>query len=337
MDARARASQPTPTMTDPRDGGLPPGQPVDIEKLLAEPGVREVVAAAIEEALAERRERSWWQRLKPWAAGAASALVTMLAFFLPSLQDQWDRYDARRVIQRYVELGRDFMQEERYKLAEEAFAKAFELSENKRLDIEAERLEARVEQVNADPVWGQKNPEGLTESDFLYLLDFRKGRGHERQRAATLNSYGVFLAGEKRWHDSEAALREAIRLDSTKAEPFVNLGNLLSDQNRSREAEVAYRKAVALDRSSASAQYNLGLLLAQTGRPAEAEAALRRAVELAPDDPDALRELAAQLARNGKAAEARELRVRLSRLPPPRREAPAPDSSSSQDADDGAE
>jgi tetratricopeptide (TPR) repeat protein len=323
-------------MTDPKDGGVPPGQPPDIEKLLAEPDVREAVAAAIAEAIEERRERSWWEQLKPWAAGAASALVTILAFFLPSLQDQWDRYEARRVIQRYVELGRDFVQEERYKLAEEAFAKAFELSENKRLDIEAERLEARVEQVNADPVWGKKNPEGLTESDFLYLLDFRKGRGHERQRAATLNSYGVFLAGERRWHDAEAALREAIQLDSTKAPPFVNLGNLLSDQNRTGEAEAAYRKAVLLDAQSAGAQYNLGLLLAQTGRAAEAEAALRRAVELAPDDPDALRELAAQLARNGKAAEAQEMRRRLSRLPPPRREAPAPDSSSAEGSNDGS-
>jgi len=75
-----------------------------------------------------------------------------------SLQDQWDRYHARQVVQRYVELGRDFMREERYGLAEEAFAKALELSENQRLDIEEERLEARVEQVNADPEWGRRTP-----------------------------------------------------------------------------------------------------------------------------------------------------------------------------------
>ena len=33
-------------------------------------------------------------------------------------------------------------------------AKAFELSENKRLDIEEERLKAKVQEMNEDPTWG---------------------------------------------------------------------------------------------------------------------------------------------------------------------------------------
>jgi tetratricopeptide (TPR) repeat protein len=134
-----------------------------------------------------------------------SGAVTVLAFFLPSLQEQWDRYETRKVIDRYVEIGRTLMAEARYEQAEQAFSKALELSENKRLDIEEERLKARVERVNADPTWATANPEGLEESDFLYLLAFQDPKSHPAERAATLTAYGAFLAGARRGHDARAA------------------------------------------------------------------------------------------------------------------------------------
>jgi hypothetical protein len=143
----------------PSDPQVPtPDRDAEIRELLQDPRIRELLGDVLIEELEERRTPSLWKRAQPWLAGGASALVTILAFFLPSLQDQWDRFQSRQVIQRYVELGRDFVREERYKLAEETFAKAFELSENKRLDIEEERLAAKVELVNADPEWGRKNP-----------------------------------------------------------------------------------------------------------------------------------------------------------------------------------
>jgi hypothetical protein len=56
----------------------------------------------------------------------------ILAFLIPSIQDQWDRYQSRRVIQQYVAMGDDFVREENFTMAEQAFAKAFELSEERR-------------------------------------------------------------------------------------------------------------------------------------------------------------------------------------------------------------
>jgi tetratricopeptide (TPR) repeat protein len=294
-----------------------PDHDAAVRELLHDPRIRELLGDVMVEELEERRTATPWKRAQPWLAGAASALVTVLAFFLPSLQDQWDRFQSRQVIQRYVELGRDFVREERYKLAEETFAKAFELSENKRLDIEEERLAAKVEQVNAEPEWGRKNPEGLEEGDFLYLVHLQEGRGRDRQRAATLNSYGVFLTGERRVREAEAAFRDAIRLDSTSATAWANLGSLLSDEGRLKEAEAAYRRSLRYDSTSAAAQYNLGLLLGQAGRASEAETALRRAVALDPRDPAALRLLAEQLERDGRTAEAEAARARLAQLPPP--------------------
>jgi Flp pilus assembly protein TadD len=302
-----------------------------LRELLQDHDVREQLVGILAEELESRREPSPWRRVQPWLAGAASAFVTMLAFFLPSLQDQWDRLQARQVIQRYVELGRDFMREGRYKIAEETFAKAFELSENRRLDIEEQRLAAKVARVNEDPAWGETNPEGLEESDFLYLLHLQEGRdgAQRREQALTLNSYGVFLTSEKRFAEAESTFHRSILLDSTSASARVRLGNLFADLGRGRQAETSYRAALRLDPGSLSGHYNLGLLLAQTGRPAEAESSLRRAAELGPGDPDVLRVLAEVLERNGRAAEAAAVRERLAKLPPrprPPRARPADES-----------
>ncbi len=295
-----------------------------LRELIQDPGIREQLVETLAEEIEARREPSLWRRVQPWLAGAASASVTVLAFFLPSLQEQWDRWQARQVIQRYVTLGRAFMREGRYKLAEETYAKAFDLSESRRLDIEEERLAAKVARVNEDPEWGRDNPEGLEESDFLYLLQLQDG-GHAADRVAqavTLDSYGVFLTSEQRFAEAESTFRRSIALDSTRASAWVRLGNVLADRERPAEAERAYRRGLALDPRSVSGNYDLGLLLAQTGRPAEAERAVRRALELSPRDADALRVLAEWAARDGRAAEAKALRARLARVlaeqPPPR-------------------
>ncbi len=305
-------------MADPTT--TPPGPPPDadeLRRLIHEPGVREMLVEVLVEELESRREPSRWKRLQPWLAGAASAGVTLLAFFLPSLQDQWDRVQSRQVIQRYVELGRDFMDAGRYRLAEETFAKGFELSENRRLDIEQLRLEARVAQVSADPTWGLANPEGLRESDFLYLLQMQKRAHRDPPRAATLDSYGLFLVGARRAREAEDAFREAVTLDPKSDDPHIHLGNLYADQGRHKEAEAEYRRALALDSLDAMSRYDLALLLEQTGRAPEALAQLARAARLEPGDADVLREYARMLERAGRAAEARPVRERIARLPPP--------------------
>jgi tetratricopeptide (TPR) repeat protein len=296
----------------------PPGAPDEesLRALIHEPRVRELLLDALVEELEARRSPSLWKRLQPWLAGAASAAVTVLAFFLPSLQDQWDRLESRQVIQRYVELGRDFMDAGRYRLAEETFSKAFELSENRRLDIEELRLEARVEQVSADPTWGRKNPEGLRESDFLYLLQLQKRAGKERSRSATLDSYGLFLIGAGRLREAEDAFHEAVRLDPATDDAHIHLGNLYGDQGRIKEAEAEYRRAVALDSLDAISRYDLALLLEQTGRPAEARRQLARAAQIEPGDADVLAEYARALEAAGERALARTVRARIARLPP---------------------
>jgi tetratricopeptide (TPR) repeat protein len=222
------------------------------------------------------------KRIWPLLVSIGSASVMILAFFIPSIQDQWDRYQSRQVIERYVEMGNDFFEEDRFDMAEKSYEKAFELSEQKRLDIEMKRLNAKINRVNTEPDWGTKPPEDLTEIDFQMLLHLQKGKEHIKNRAATLTSYGVFLANLHKAKEAEKAFREAIQLDSANVMALINLGNLFDQQGKRKEAEQMYTKAISLDPSNAEAHYNLGLLYQELGLAEKAKIELDKAVELKP-------------------------------------------------------
>lgn len=228
------------------------------------------------------------EKLWPFLAGVSSALVMVLAFFIPSLQDQWDRHQSRKVISQYENLGNDFYKEERYDMAEQAYQKAFELSDSKRLDIETMRLDAKINRINMNPKWGAAPPENLEEIDFQYLLHMQKGKDKEKERVATLNSYGIFLVGSKKLKEAEQSFKEALKLDSTDAMAYVNLGNLYDQEGKKTEALNEYLRAISLDSGNSRAHYNLGLLYAEQGRLEEAKKQLGEAVKSDSTDTDAV-------------------------------------------------
>lgn len=240
----------------------------------------------------------------PYVATLSSASVMLLAFFIPSIQDQWDRYQSRKVIGQYVSLGDDFMEEERYDMAEKAYEKAFELSTQTRLEIEMKRLKARVHRMSLLVEWGAEPPEDLEEVDFQLLLHLQKGRQNEKERAYTLNSYASFLAGSKKLKEAEAALTEALRIDPGSAMLHLNLGNLQDQVGRKDQALKSYLKALQLDPGSLNTCYNLGLLYVELGRNDEAKKAFEAALKLAPDDLDTRKQLD-QLVKKMDAAPAR--------------------------------
>lgn len=239
----------------------------------------------------QERPVSLTKKAWPYVATVSSASVMLLAFFIPSIQDQWDRYQSRKVIGQYVSLGDDFMEEERYDMAEKAYEKAFELSVQTRLEIEMKRLKARVHRMSLLVEWGAKPPEDLEEIDFQLLLHLQKGHEHEKERAYTLNSYASFLAGSKKLKEAEAALAEALRMDPESAMLHLNLGNLQDQAGKKDEALTSYLKALALDPSSLNAHYNLGLLYVELGRNQEARQSFEAALKLAPDDVETRKQL----------------------------------------------
>ena len=186
----------------------------------------------------------------PYVATLSSASVMLLAFFIPSIQDQWDRFQSRKVVGEYVKLGDEFMEEEHYDMSEKAYEKAFELSLSSRLEIEMKRLEARVHRMSMLVDWGAKPPKDLEEVDFQLLLHMQKGKEHEKERAFTLNSYASFLDGSKKVKEAENALQEALRIEPKSAMFHLNLGNLQDQAGQKEEALKSYLKALELDPKS---------------------------------------------------------------------------------------
>lgn len=231
------------------------------------------------------REKLW-----PFLAGLGSAAVMVLAFFIPSMQDQWDRYQSRKVIEQYVTLGNDFFTEERYDMAEEAYQKAFELSESKRLDIEVKRLNARINRINIKPEWGATPPEDLTETDFQYVLHLQKRADMQKERISTLNSYGLFLVASGKLTIAEKVFSEALHTDTTDARAYINLGNLYDQQGKKEAALQKYLQGISLDSTDARAHYNLGLLYAEKGKKEEAKKEFLRAMRYDSSDTDAARQ-----------------------------------------------
>lgn len=221
-------------------------------------------------------------KLWPVLTALGGAAVMLLAFLVPSLQDQWDRYQSRKVISQYEVLGDGFMGDENYAMAEQAYAKAVELSEEKRLDIEAKRLEARVAQMSQLAYWGDSIPGDLAEVDFQFLLHLRGPA--DSSRAQVLSAYGMFLAARKRYAEAEAAFAQAIALRPADALIRINHGNLLDEAGQAEQAAAEYREAIRLDHGLPEARFNLGLLLAVQDSIGAALRELREAARLAPDD-----------------------------------------------------
>jgi tetratricopeptide (TPR) repeat protein len=236
------------------------------------------------------KEKPSYNKLWTFMAGAGSASVMFLAFLLPSIEDQMDRYQSRKVIDKYEQLGNEFFDEEKYSLAEQAYSKAYELSENKRLDIEVKRLNSKVNTIGNNPNWGAEPPEGIEDVDFQFLLKMEKGQ-EKIDRIAILNSYGVYLVGLKRIKEAKNAFDEAIKLDTLEAVTYINLGNLYDQQQKKTDAEKCYLKAINLDKNNARAYYNLGLLYEEQGKLMEAKKEFEKTLQIEPDDADVVVEL----------------------------------------------
>ncbi len=229
------------------------------------------------------------KRIWPYIVSLSGALVMGLAFFIPSVQDQFDRFESRKIVDRYVSLGDEFMVEEQYKMAEEAFAKAYELSDQKRLDIEVKRLTAKINRVNVEIEWGAEMPEDLKEIDFQFLIHFLKGKEHhEKDLMAARNCYGVFLAHSHREKEALALFNEILAQHPNEAITLINLGNLYDYQGNKTKAEDLYRRAISAEPGNAWAHYYLAHLLRSENQLQGAKSEFEKVMQLDPSDSDAI-------------------------------------------------
>lgn len=226
------------------------------------------------------------EKLWPFLAGMGSTIIMVLAFFIPSVQDQWDRNESRKIINQYQQLGDDLFDEERYDMAEQAYQRAFELSDSRRLDLEIKRLNAKINRINMDPKWNGTVPEDLEEADFQYVLHLQKEKDQVHERIHTLNSYGIFLSNRKKFKDAEASFKEAIALDSSEEMAYINLGNLYDQIGKKQQALLSYQKAIMLNNNNTRAYYNLGLLYMEMNEWKNAKQQFEAALRIDSSDTD---------------------------------------------------
>jgi Flp pilus assembly protein TadD len=275
-----------------------------VNAVLSDPEARHKLAEALAGDLQARTAQSGWDRARPFLAGVSSALVVLLAFLIPALEDQWGAYKTQAAVDRYAEIGRGLMREGHYESAEQSFGRALELAGNQRLDLLEAQTKARVMRIYEDSEWNGKVSEDLRESDFVYLLEIEDAAHHPKDRAATLTAYGTFLAQQNRQTEAEKMFQEAMKLDAKTADPHIHLGNLYDDAGRVQEAEAEYRRAIGLDGHEYNAHYNLGLLLAATHRPELAEKEFRTYIAQQPLESAGPVQLAQALVAQNKHSEA---------------------------------
>jgi tetratricopeptide (TPR) repeat protein len=229
---------------------------------------------------ADEEKTSW----KTWFAAASTASVTLLAFLIPSVQEQWDRLHRQQAVEEYRAVARDLQKAAKYHEAADVLGRALELSEEPRLDVELEQLVAKTAQVNSDPNWRGKIDPDLSEGDFA-LLEAMEARAKDgAAQAWALNNHAVFVANQG---DPKRALELAQRaaaLAPTDARIQVTLGNLHWDLGKLELATRAYEAALSRDPNNVAAHYNLARLCEDRGDLQRAGTEFERVISLRPED-----------------------------------------------------
>ncbi len=202
-----------------------------------------------------KNAKNWviWSML----TSVGSFLVVIFSFLLPSYQEQTDRARSLEVIERYEKVGDQFFTKGLYAEAEKVFGRAFEFSENKRLDIELKRLKARISKVYEKDDWVKTEIEELDEGDFLFLIETLKDK---KERSDVLGAYGVFKSLQGKKSEARKLLEESLSVDPGNTVSEINLGNVYDEMGMKDKARMSYLSALEKEKDSIPALYNLALL-----------------------------------------------------------------------------
>jgi tetratricopeptide (TPR) repeat protein len=129
---------------------------------------------------------------------------------------------------------------------------------------------------------------GLRESMYGARIPFgapgNAGTSAKRQTGAAdrFRRRGIGLLQQGKLAAAIAALRQAIRLEPSNAEPHGALGLALLRSNRLAEAAASFELAIVFEENIVANHYNLAVALDPQGLKSRAIAAYRRTVALAP-------------------------------------------------------
>lgn len=202
------------------------------------------------------------ENIKSWfiwsvMASLGSVSVMIFSFLLPAYQEQRDRLSSQEVINLYENVGDKFYKDGHFAEAEQVFQKAFEFSENKRLELEIKRLRSRIYKVYDQEDWVKTDFEEIEEGDFLFLIETSKDK---LEKSDILGAYGIFksLTGEK--DEALKLLKESVAQNSRNATSLLNLGNVYDELGMKEDSQKSYLQSLSINPDSFEANFNLGAL-----------------------------------------------------------------------------
>jgi predicted CXXCH cytochrome family protein len=122
--------------------------------------------------------------------------------------------------------------------------------------------------------------------------------------AEAQNSYGLFLMGQRRADESEAALRRAVALDSSLGGVHANLAELYRVTGQNEKSESTYAEAIKISPDDPLLRYGHALSLVRSKDMKGAVSELEKAVRLAPGNAQYRSTFAIALDADGRTNEA---------------------------------
>jgi predicted CXXCH cytochrome family protein len=116
------------------------------------------------------------------------------------------------------------------------------------------------------------------------LVDLRAYVRSNADVAEAQNAYGLFLAGQRKADEAEAALRRAISLDPSLAGAHANLAELYRARGEDKKSESTYAAAITISPEDALLRYGHALSLVRAKNMEGAIQELEVSVGLAPAD-----------------------------------------------------
>ncbi|MBI3890052.1 MAG: tetratricopeptide repeat protein [Candidatus Wallbacteria bacterium] len=180
------------------------------------------------------------------------------------------------LVDKNLELGDQFLQEENYPQAREHFQIALDLAQTKK-----DKDEIRVKMAQTGPERATTNLSNLFEEV-------------ERTPSSpeAIYNFATELIIEGHFPQAVTYFEKLVELTPEDADAHLMLANAMSDCERFEDAERAYGKAREKGSDVAEVDYRLGELQYNRGDHAAAIRYLNRALEKQPDHPDAQRSLA---------------------------------------------
>ena len=148
-----------------------------------------------------------------------------------------------------------------------------------------------LQQPSSDAVVGEARPAAAQAG----ATQTTTPNGNTGQQAEQYYQQGRARYDRKEYHAAVHLLREAVKLDPSRAPYHYHLGvALIRNPRTRREAEVHLAKAAELEPYNAQIRLKLGLIYKEAGLPKKAENYFRSALQIDPDNRMAKRELSAK-------------------------------------------